>query len=157
MRIIVAILSLILATVTTTVVSAESNGEVSPLDKRAVAVYQDILSPFCPGRSLNDCPSSKAQELKTDIRQKLEQGIAEDQILNEVFSTFGDQYRAIPKNTGFGRLVWLAPAAFLVVGAFGILAMAQRKKVTGAPPAHSPEPISPQMQEEIRRALNEVE
>ena len=93
---------------------ADANSEA--LDKQSYEMYQQVFSPFCPGRSLNDCPSSKAHELKLEMRQKLEQGVPPDQILQAVFSRFGDKYRAVPLFEGIGTMVWLAPIGFVVVG-----------------------------------------
>jgi cytochrome c-type biogenesis protein CcmH/NrfF len=86
------------------------------LQKKAHELYQQVLSPFCPGRSLNDCPSSKAQELKDELRSRLESGESQETILQDVFARFGDQYRAVPIFAGVGVFVWLVPIGFVVFG-----------------------------------------
>jgi cytochrome c-type biogenesis protein CcmH/NrfF len=95
-------------------VRAES--QTSELDTKATRLYQEIFSPFCPGRSLNDCPSQRAQELKLEIRKRLGEGEGEDLVLEGVIARFGEQYRAVPRYSGFGRLVWWGPLGFLVLG-----------------------------------------
>lgn len=110
---------------------AQRSGE--ELNRKAYEIYQQVFSPFCPGRSLNDCPSSKAHDLKVEIRQQLEQGEAPDVVLERVFQRFGDQYRAVPQYTGFGKLVWWAPLSFLMVGAIVALCIARgRSGKTGS-------------------------
>ncbi len=104
------------------------------LDREATQIYQQVFSPFCPGRSLNDCPSSKATELKTEMRQKLESGVSSDEILKDVFARYGDKYRTVPRFQGVGALVWLVPIGFVVAGL--LLAMgvsSSRKKRAPAP------------------------
>ena len=98
------------------------------LDRKAYDLYQQVFSPFCPGRSLNDCPSSKAQELKAEMRQKLQDGIPADAILAEVFQRFGDKFRAVPQYSGFGRLVWWAPLGFLLFGALIVVISINRRR-----------------------------
>lgn len=98
------------------------------LDRQATGLYQQVLSPFCPGRSLNDCPSSKAEELKNEMRVQLEQGRAPEEILNGVFARFGEQYRAVPRFAGVGILVWAVPALFVVFGIFMVLRMCRGGK-----------------------------
>jgi cytochrome c-type biogenesis protein CcmH/NrfF len=62
------------------------------------------------------------------MRQKLEQGIAPDVVLEQVFQQYGDQYRAVPQYAGFGRLVWWAPALFLALGSIVALVIARGKR-----------------------------
>lgn len=95
-------------------VAADERSEA--LDREATNLYQQVFSPFCPGRSLNDCPSSKAAELKDEMRAELEAGKASEVILQEVFTKYGDQYRAVPPFAGVGMLVWLVPIAFVGIG-----------------------------------------
>lgn len=120
------VLMLAISLATTVPVCAEL-AEVE-LDQKAYQVYQQVFSPFCPGRSLNDCPSSKAHELKLSIRQQLEQGVPADVVLEQVFKQYGDQYRAVPPYAGFGRLVWWAPLGFLACGALAALMVARGRR-----------------------------
>jgi len=99
------------------------------LERKANELYQQVFSPFCPGRSLNDCPSSKAHDLKLEMRQKLEQGVAPEVILEQVFSQYGDQYRAVPPYEGVGKLVWWAPCIFLLIGAGVALNLARGRRL----------------------------
>jgi cytochrome c-type biogenesis protein CcmH/NrfF len=107
--------------------SAQLSGD--ELDRQANQIYQQVFSPFCPGRSLNDCPSSKAHDLKKDMRHKLEQGVPPEVVLEQVFTQYGDQYRAVPQYAGFGRLVWWAPALFLALGSVIALIIARGNRV----------------------------
>jgi cytochrome c-type biogenesis protein CcmH/NrfF len=97
---------------------AQADVRSEALDKQSAELYQQVFSPFCAGRSLNDCPSSKAQELKAQMRAKLEAGVPPQTILEDVFRQFGEQYRTVPAYQGFGKLVWWVPVAFLVFGLF---------------------------------------
>jgi cytochrome c-type biogenesis protein CcmH/NrfF len=128
------------------------------LQKKATSVYQEILSPFCPGRSLNDCPSSKAHELKSEILQKLQSGMPQEQVLEEVFSSYGDQYRAIPRYSGFGRLVWLAPATFLMAWLFLAYAvMSKKKRNMGPIEAVKAPALEPQLAKQIEEELSTLD
>jgi cytochrome c-type biogenesis protein CcmH len=102
------------------------------LDAAADQVYQQVLSPFCPGRALSDCPSQKAHDLKAEIRGQLAQGESAAAVLAGVFARYGDQYRAVPGYAGFGLVAWLGPALFLVVGAVVALRMVRRGAARGA-------------------------
>jgi cytochrome c-type biogenesis protein CcmH/NrfF len=144
----------------TNVVSAQQRapGDNAELDKQAWLLYQQVMSPFCPGRALSDCPSSKAHDLKFEMRKKLESGTPPEVILEEVFAKYGDQYRAVPGFSGFALLAWLAPLAFLVGGLLLALRLAssRRASATSSQPQAHPE-ISESVQREIEEELSRIE
>jgi cytochrome c-type biogenesis protein CcmH len=107
------------------------------LDREATQIYQQVFSPFCPGRSLNDCPSAKATELKTEMRQKLESGTSSEEILKDVFARYGDKYRTVPRFQGVGALVWLVPIGFVVIGlgiAMGVSSSRKKRSLVSTGP-----------------------
>lgn len=137
---------------------AYADARSEALDKESYEMYQQVFSPFCPGRSLNDCPSSKAHELKVEMRQKLEQGVAPDVILQDVFARFGDKYRAVPLFEGFGRMVWLAPVAFLGVGFLSALAVVFRRKQSSSKKNSSKQSqISAELEQQIQEELSNLD
>lgn len=86
------------------------------VEREAQTIFGEVMSPFCPGRLLSDCPSSQAAELRNDIRGKLASGVKEEQILDELYSVYHDEIRAAPPRYGFGMVAWLAPFGFLLIG-----------------------------------------
>ena len=148
---------LLVAVVSVASVSGHAQTSSEDLDRKAYDLYQQVFSPFCAGRSLNDCPSSKAHELKAEMRKKLEQGIPPEVVLEDVFAQFGDQYRAVPAYQGFGRLVWWVPVGFVLVGAVVALVIARGRRIVqqsgpqkGGEMAHSP---SGSEQDELRKQI----
>lgn len=142
-------------------VEADERKEV--LDKQAYELYQQVFSPFCPGRSLNDCPSSKAHELKIEMRAQLENGVPPQTILEGVFAKFGEKYRAIPAYQGFGKLVWWVPLGFVLIGLVAACGLVGRRakqgrdsKSSGAS-VSSAGHISPDIQAQLERELSELE
>ena len=128
------------------------------LDREATNLYQQVFSPFCPGRSLNDCPSSKAAELKDQMRAELEAGKAPEVILNEVFQKFGDQYRAVPQFAGVGMFVWLVPIGFVVIGLLiAVAASSRRKKGTSDESISSAPAVSAEDERRIQDELSRLE
>jgi cytochrome c-type biogenesis protein CcmH len=157
--VLVVFLSIFLCVITN-VASAQQSplGSNDELDKQALVLYQQVMSPFCPGRALSDCPSSKAHDLKSEMRQKLEAGTAPDVVLEEVFAKYGDQYRAVPGFSGFALLAWVAPLAFLVGGLLLAIRLASARRAS-APSAHvdSAPQISEGLQREIDEELSRIE
>lgn len=79
-------------------------------------IMAEIMSPYCPGRLLRDCPSGQALQLKEKIVSRLESGESEEKIFADLIATFGEEVRAAPRARGFGLVAWLAPSVFLFFG-----------------------------------------
>lgn len=85
-------------------------------EERTRALSLTIFSPFCPGRTLGDCPSSAASELRNKISAMISAGKSDSEIMIELFALYGEQIRAAPKLEGFGWFGWFAPAIFFILG-----------------------------------------
>ena len=74
----------------------------------------EIMSPFCPGVTLHDCPSQQADDLRARIREWAAEGWTEDQIMTELTAEYGPGIRAVPGDDVGGLPPWLLPV--LVAG-----------------------------------------
>ena len=79
-------------------------------------IFSTVMSPYCSGRLLRDCPSSAAAELKDRIRERVESGESKEDITQSLVSMFGDEIRAAPPFNGFGVLAWIIPFVMLLGG-----------------------------------------
>lgn len=48
--------------------------------RQVQSIVRNTLSPFCPGKTLNSCPSPRAGEWRRDIRTWVEEGVPEPEI-----------------------------------------------------------------------------
>ncbi len=109
--------------------------EAATIETNASHIFNTVMSPFCPGRLIANCPSTAAAELREKIRGHLAQGATVEEITNDLYTTYGDEIRSMPEAKGFGLLAWTAPGAFfVVVGAFLALWIRSTAR-KGAPPA----------------------
>jgi cytochrome c-type biogenesis protein CcmH/NrfF len=110
------IVSLLAASIVT--INCVLAAPVSPaeIELQSKDVFVHVMSPFCEGRTLNDCPSSQAQKLKDEIRAEVASGKDAQTVMNELFVKYGETYRASPKASGFGLLAWLAPVLVFIAG-----------------------------------------
>ena len=92
----------------------------------ANAVAHEVMSPYCPGVTLHDCPSSSAQELRQRIETWARDGMTEDEIVDRLAAEFGDSIRAVPPAGGAGLLAWVLPALALAGGAAAAILLARR-------------------------------
>lgn len=81
-------------------------------------ISANIMSPFCPGVTLHDCPSDSAVALRDRITEMAREGWTRDQIMTELEREYGPSIRAVPAASGGGLVAWLLPAlALLAAGA----------------------------------------
>ena len=84
-------------------------------------INSEIMSPFCPGLLLRDCPSEKATELKNQILTKLEkERLEKKEVISWLEQQFGSKIYSAPQMKGFGIVGWLMPVVFLLLGGFWI-------------------------------------
>jgi len=91
----------------------EGDRPLSPAEERqATAIARQTMSPFCPGRTLADCPSEYAGEWRRDIQRMLVAGRSPAEIQDELERRAGANLSGIPaRDTSY----WV-PAAFALLG-----------------------------------------
>lgn len=89
----------------------------SKANAEAQVLFREVMSPFCPGLTLADCPSPAAFTLRGEIEQRLENGVAREVILDELVTKYGTQILADPSGTRIGSVVWGVPFAVSALGA----------------------------------------
>jgi cytochrome c-type biogenesis protein CcmH len=79
-------------------------------------ISNKVMSPYCPGVTLHDCPSQKALDLRDDIEGYARDGMTEAEIMNRLEADFGPAIRAEPSSDGAGILAWILPSIALLIG-----------------------------------------
>src|SRR5579872_1454142 len=87
------------------------------LDQRVHDVASQLKCPVCQGESVADSPSTISQQMRGVIRQQLQQGQSEQQILQFFVSRYGSGILWSPPKQGFTMLAWGIPIAILLAGA----------------------------------------
>jgi cytochrome c-type biogenesis protein CcmH/NrfF len=117
--------------------------------RAANELARDLMSPFCPGRTLADCSSPDAGAVREEIRQALGAGESPEAVRARIEARFGDRVVGVPRE----RTGWLLPIAALVAGA-GVLALVIRRALQ---PPVAAAPLPPEVERELARELDEVD
>jgi cytochrome c-type biogenesis protein CcmH len=129
---------------------------LSPAEEQiAQGIFHSVMSPYCPGRLLTDCPSTQAHELKEKIRTDIAQGKSETAIEEDLVALFGETVWAAPRARGFGLAAWITPFLFLLVGALLIFSwLRSRNRAVDNAPIIEATGLSPAMRRKIEEELN---
>jgi cytochrome c-type biogenesis protein CcmH/NrfF len=88
-------------------------------DPWSFELWNELMSPYCPGRTLSDCPSGKAEELRGWIQDQEREGRSKEEVSEQLFVRFGDVILQAPRARGIGLVAYVIPVlAFLIGGAF---------------------------------------
>ena len=95
----------------------------------AAEIFSTVMSPYCPGRLLSDCPSSEADRLREEIKSSLAGGQSREQVLEDLRARFGDAIRSTPKTEGIGLVGWIMPLVFFAAAliALGVWIVTARR------------------------------
>jgi len=105
----------------------------------AYSLAGELLSPYCPGRTLADCPSQDAQTLRVWLITQEAAGRSQADVESELVDRFGEEILGAPPARGFGLMAYVVP--FVAFGLGGIVVVVfLRRQVARAPePRGGPE------------------
>jgi cytochrome c-type biogenesis protein CcmH/NrfF len=148
-----AVLALLALVLLAPAVSAES-GAPAETEGWAWAYFNEVMSPFCPGRTLSACTSGQADTLRMWILVQEAAGRSQEDVHEELLAKYGDVVLSAPRPAGFGVTAYALPALFFLGGGLivGVYLKRQTRGVSEAAPAVAPSaPLDP----EIERAIDE--
>jgi cytochrome c-type biogenesis protein CcmH len=91
------------------------------LDQRVYEVGSQLKCPVCQNESVADSSAAIAEQMRLVIRQQLQEGKSEQEVLQYFAAHYGNQILLTPPQQGFNLLAWLMPVVMLLIG-FGLLA-----------------------------------
>jgi cytochrome c-type biogenesis protein CcmH/NrfF len=129
----------------------------------AYAMAHDLMSPFCPGRTLAACPSPQADQLRQWILFQAAAGQTPEQVEESLLDRFGDSILSAPKaEGGWGVSAYAIPIAGFLLGLAFVgwmivrLARGAREPAPRLPPLESAAPTGVAVSDsELERLVEE--
>ncbi len=99
-------------------------------------VARQLYCPVCPNTPLNVCETQACQDWRELIRQKLDAGANDQEIIDYFVAQYGQRVLAQPQPSGFNLLVWVIPIGALLAGGGALAAVLRswRSSRSAAPP-----------------------
>ena len=103
----------------------------------------ELMSPYCPGRTLASCPSPQASELIQWISLQEAGGATEDEVVEMLIEQFGEEILGAPPAEGITLWAYVFPVVGFLGGG-GVVVLALRRLVVGKPAdeAHRDQPAA---------------
>jgi cytochrome c-type biogenesis protein CcmH len=118
------------------------------LEARARELSRELRCMVCQNQSIDDSDAPLARDLRILVRERLQAGDDDRQVLDFLVARYGEFVLLKPRLTWHTALLWLAPILILLAGFVAIGSALRRRR---AAPAAAP----PLAREEERR-LNEL-
>ena len=129
MRILLSILTLSLFTTIALAVDTEEALADPVLQARYEKIIDEVRCLKCQNTTIKDSSAFLAADLRREIRHMLEEGLTDEQIFDFLVERYGDFALYNPRASGKTLILWIAPALFLLGGAFVLFNIVRRRMV----------------------------
>lgn len=110
------------------------------LEQRARGLSKELRCMVCQNQSIDDSDAPLARDLRVLVRERLQAGDSDRQVLDYLVARYGEFVLMRPVFSWRNALLWGFPALVLVLGAALAASMMRRRAATARPvPALSPE------------------
>jgi len=115
----------------------------------------ELMSPYCPGRTLPDCPSQQASDLRTWIVAQEQAGRTRPEVEADLLARYGDVILQAPRTSGFGLAAYVIPILLSLAGAALLVAFWRRQAALRRPAEAAAAPAPRVVDPELERLVDE--
>ena len=125
------------------------------LDNRVREIAHMLRCPTCQAMSVKESEAGLSVNMKTRIRELLQEGKSEEEILEFFVERYGEWILRSPKKEGFSLLLWTLPGLVLLVTVLLLFQYLRKKSLTIAPTVES-RSLSEKEQKQIEKDLKRL-
>ncbi len=116
----------------------------SALEARARVLSKELRCMVCQNQSIDDSDAPLARDLRVLVRERLQAGDSDAQVLDFLVKRYGEFVLLNPRFSGRTALLWLMPVLVLLIGAVVLLLAWRRYRRTAKPdsPAAASAPLT---------------
>ena len=123
------LLSLLLALVATWSLAGEAAPAAADpvLEARMTRITSELRCLVCQNQTIADSQSGLATDLRQQVREMLQRGDSEQQVIEYMTARYGDFVLYRPPLKGSTMLLWFGPGLLLVAGIATLVAVLRRR------------------------------
>jgi cytochrome c-type biogenesis protein CcmH len=129
---IILFIGLLLVTLLLAGVVYAQEGDQTVTDDDVNRVARELYCPICENTPLDACETQACEDWRQLIREKLEAGQSEQQIVEYFAEIYGERARATPTTRGLSLVVWILPVVGAVAGVIYLATLLRRWLARGA-------------------------
>jgi len=127
MRILLSFMALSLFATVAYAVDTEEALDDPVLQARYEKIIDEVRCLKCQNTTIKDSNAFLAGDLRREIRHMLEEGLTDEQIFDFLVERYGDFALYKPRASGKTLILWIAPALFLLGGAYVLVNIVRRR------------------------------
>jgi cytochrome c-type biogenesis protein CcmH len=112
------------------------------VEKRLRDLGEELRCLVCQNQTIADSNAPLALDLRNQIRTQIAQGRSDSQIRDYMVERYGDFVLYRPPFKASTAVLWIAPPALLLVGAFVLFGIVRRKKGADVVAPGTPDPVA---------------
>ena len=98
------------------------------VERRVMALSEELRCLVCQNQTLADSHAPLALDLKNRVREQLQAGKSEQEVLDFMVARYGDFVLYRPPLRTTTILLWAGPFVLLVAGLFGLVIFVRRRR-----------------------------
>ena len=102
------------------------------LEARARALSKELRCMVCQNQSIDDSEAPLARDLRILVRERLQTGDSDGQVIDFLVARYGEFVLLRPRLSWHTAVLWLGPAAMLLIGGCAVLVLARRYRANSA-------------------------
>jgi cytochrome c-type biogenesis protein CcmH len=107
---------------------AQDMAEDPVLEKRMIGLAQNLRCLVCQNESLASSHSGLAEDLRQEVREQMQKGLSDQEIIDYLVSRYGDFVLFDPPVKRYTLFLWYGPFALLVLGLIGLVVQLRKRK-----------------------------
>ena len=124
------------------------------LEARARALSKDIRCLVCQNQSIDDSNADLARDLRVLVRERLQKGDSDPEILDFLVKRYGDFVLLKPPVKVSTYLLWYGPIGIFILGVIGLIVFFRNRRVV---PARTTTGLSADEEKRIAALLDDGE
>lgn len=88
------------------------------LDREVMTISEKLRCAVCQNQPVSESDSGLARDMRASIREQLEAGKTETEVIDFFVARYGDYILINPRKTGIGMPLWILPPILLLLISF---------------------------------------
>ena len=112
------------------------------LEARARALSKELRCMVCQNQSIDDSEAPLARDLRILVRERLQAGDSDRQVIDFLVARYGEFVLLRPRFSWHTAVLWLGPAALLLIGGCAVLVLGRRYRTNSAAAANGQQELT---------------